>query len=120
MAVAGGRHGDGLGGWKCWWATGCVRGRVIVRLQHGLPSSGPSGWSGRLCGCWERTLVITVVDADAARSLLSAGLLACPEPDCEGRLRVRSRARARRVMVAGGRLVELRPDRGLCRSGKVM
>lgn len=63
--------------------------------------------------------MITVVDADAARSLLSAGLLACPEPDCEGRLRVWSRARTRRVTVAGGRLVELRPDRGLCRSCQV-
>lgn len=63
--------------------------------------------------------MITVVDADAAGLLLRAGLMDCPEPGCGGRLRVWSRARPRPVMVAGGRTVELRPDRGLCRSCKV-
>lgn len=41
--------------------------------------------------------MITVVDADAARCALLAGLLCCPEPGCDGVLRVWSRARARRV-----------------------
>ena len=58
--------------------------------------------------------MITVVDPDAARVALAAGRLACPEPGCEGRLRVWSRARARQVRQLGGQLVRLRPDRARC------
>ena len=59
--------------------------------------------------------MITVVDPDAARRALLAGRLTCPEPGCAGVLRVWSRARARRVRVRDGGLVEMRPDRARCR-----
>jgi hypothetical protein len=59
--------------------------------------------------------VITVVDPDAARGALLAGLLCCPEPGCDGILRVWSRARARRVRRRDGALIVLRPDRARCR-----
>jgi hypothetical protein len=60
--------------------------------------------------------VITVVDPDAARVALAAGQLACPEPGCDGVLRVWSRARAWRVRMPGGDLQRLRPDRAQCRA----
>ena len=60
--------------------------------------------------------MITVVDPDAALRALLAGRLRCPEPGCEGALRVWSRARARRVRRLDGGLVTLRPDRARCRS----
>lgn len=59
--------------------------------------------------------MITVVDPDAARRALLAGLLTCPEPGCEGVLRVWSRARARQVRCLDGGLITLRPDRARCR-----
>ena len=59
--------------------------------------------------------MITVVDPDAARRALLAGLLTCPEPGCEGVLRVWSRARTRRVRRLDGALIALRPDRARCR-----
>ena len=59
--------------------------------------------------------MITVVDPDAARCALLAGLLSCPEPGCDGVLRVWSRARARRVRRLDGALIVLRPDRARCR-----
>jgi hypothetical protein len=59
--------------------------------------------------------VITVVDPDAARDALLAGRLSCPEPGCDGVLRVWSRARARRVRRLDGGLIVLRPDRARCR-----
>jgi hypothetical protein len=59
--------------------------------------------------------VSTVVDPDAARRALLAGLLTCPEPGCEGVLRVWSRARTRRVRRLDGALIALRPDRARCR-----
>lgn len=60
--------------------------------------------------------MITVVDPDAARVALAAGQLACPEPGCDGILRVWSRARARRVRMPDGDLQRLRPDRARCRA----
>jgi len=60
--------------------------------------------------------VITVLDPDAARTALTAGELACPQPGCGGRLRPWSKARARRVRGRDGTSVRLRPDRGKCRS----
>jgi hypothetical protein len=59
--------------------------------------------------------VITVVDPDAARDALLAGRLRCPEPGCDGILRVWSRARARQVRRRDGGLIALRPDRARCR-----
>lgn len=59
--------------------------------------------------------MITVVDPDAARRALRAGLLSCPEPGCDGVLRVWSRARTRRVRRGDGALIALRPDRARCR-----
>lgn len=59
--------------------------------------------------------MITVVDPDAARRSLLAGLLTCPEPGCDGVLRVWSRARARQVRRLDGGLIMLRPDRARCR-----
>ena len=59
--------------------------------------------------------MITVVDPDAARCALRAGVLSCPEPGCDGILRVWSRARARRVRRRDGALIVLRPDRARCR-----
>ncbi|MDN5854278.1 MAG: helix-turn-helix domain-containing protein [Actinomycetia bacterium] len=55
--------------------------------------------------------MITVVDPDAARRALLAGLLSCPEPGCDGALRVWSRARTRQVRRLDGELITLRPDR---------
>jgi hypothetical protein len=60
--------------------------------------------------------MITVVDPDAARAALAAGELACPQPDCGGRLRPWSKARSRRVRGSDGIEVRLRPDRAKCRS----
>jgi len=60
--------------------------------------------------------VITVVDPDAARAVLAAGRLTCPQSGCGGVLRVWSRARARRVRVRGGAVELLRPDRARCRA----
>jgi hypothetical protein len=65
--------------------------------------------------CRERACVITVVDPDAARRALLAGLLSCPEPGCDGVLRVWSRARTRWVRRLDGALIALRPDRARCR-----
>jgi hypothetical protein len=59
--------------------------------------------------------VITVVDPDAARRALLAGQLSCPEPGCDGVLRVWSRARTRQVRRLDGELITLRPDRARCR-----
>jgi hypothetical protein len=58
---------------------------------------------------------MTVVDPDAARAALSAGSLACPEPDCAGTLRIWTQARARQVQLPGGQWRRLRPDRARCR-----
>jgi len=63
--------------------------------------------------------VITVVDPDAARRSLVAGELACPQPDCGGRLRVWSRALPRRVRGLDGTVVRATPDRARCRAGRV-
>ena len=63
--------------------------------------------------------MITVVDQQAARAALVAGLLGCPAPGCGGVLGVWSRARARRVRVPGGELELLRPDRARCRTCRV-
>jgi hypothetical protein len=60
--------------------------------------------------------VITVIDPDAARTALTVGELACPEPGCDGRLRVWSKARERRVRGRDGTAVRLRPDRAKCRA----
>jgi Domain of unknown function (DUF6431)/Homeodomain-like domain len=57
-------------------------------------------------------IVLWVVDAEAARRLLRAGLLRCP--DCQGPLRPWASARARRVRVPGGQVESLRPDRSRC------
>jgi hypothetical protein len=62
--------------------------------------------------------VLNVIDPDAARAALRAGLLACPEPDCPGRLRIWTRARPRRVRLAGGQVL-VHPDRGRCRECEV-
>ena len=59
--------------------------------------------------------MITVVDPDAARRALLAGLITCPEPGCGGVLRVWSRARVRQVRRLDGELITLRPDRARCR-----
>ena len=59
--------------------------------------------------------MITVVDPDAARVAVAAGAVACPRPGCGGRLRVWSKARARRVRRRDGTEVRLRPDRARCR-----
>ena len=80
-------------------------------LQHQFPPSQRGGPDGRLHACCrERAFVITVVDPDAARDALHAGLLSCPEPGCAGVLRVWSRARARRVRRREGALIVLRPE----------
>jgi len=63
--------------------------------------------------------VITVVDPDAARRSLVAGELACPQPDCGGRLRVWSRALPRRVRGLDGTVVRADPDRARCRACRV-
>jgi hypothetical protein len=59
--------------------------------------------------------VITVLDAQAARTVLAAGELACPQPGCGGLLRPWSKARARWVRGRDGISVRLRPDRAKCR-----
>src|SRR5450759_498551 len=64
-----------------------------------------------MVGCRQRGAVITVVDPDAARRSLVAGELACPQPDCGGRLRVWSRALPRRVRGLDGTVVRVTPDR---------
>lgn len=63
--------------------------------------------------------MITVIDPEAARQALAAGRLACPEPDCSGRLRVWSKARPRPVRCLDGRVQVIRPDRGRCRTCEV-
>ena len=63
--------------------------------------------------------MITVVDPDAARRSLVAGELACPQPDCGGRLRVWSRALPRRVRGLDGTVVRVTPDRARCRACRV-
>ncbi len=80
-----------------------------------LPPSPRGGRHGRLRGCRERACVITVVDPDAARRAVRAGLLRCPEAGRQGRLRVWSAARARRVRRLGAEVVALRPDWARCR-----
>jgi len=59
---------------------------------------------------------MTVVDPDAARAGLRTGALLCPQDGCEGRLRAWSKARARQVLMGGGRRVLVHPDRGRCRA----
>jgi hypothetical protein len=80
-----------------------------------LTPSVPGRARGSLSQWLEQTVVITVVDPDAARAALSAGTLCCPQSGCEGRLRVWSKARARAVLMGGGRRVQVRPDRARCR-----
>ena len=46
--------------------------------------------------------MIIVPDPDAAQVALAAGAVACPRADCAGMLRTWTRARTRRVRVAGG------------------
>jgi transposase-like protein len=58
-------------------------------------------------------IVLWVVDAEAARRLLRAGGLRCP--DCRGVLRGWAGARPRRVRLPGGVEETLRPDRSRCR-----
>src|SRR5450759_5337575 len=72
-----------------------------------------------MVGCRQRGAVITVVDPDAARRSLVAGELACPQPDCGGRLRVWSRALPRRVRGLDGTVVRVTPDRARCRACRV-
>src|SRR5450759_1183775 len=72
-----------------------------------------------MVGCRQRGAVITVVDPDAARRSLVAGELACPQPDCGGRLRVWSRALPRRVRGLDGTVVRATPDRARCRACRV-
>jgi Domain of unknown function (DUF6431)/Homeodomain-like domain len=57
-------------------------------------------------------IVVWVVDAEAARRLLRAGRLRCP--DCPGTLRAWASARPRRVRLPGGAEQTLRPDRSRC------
>jgi len=57
-------------------------------------------------------IVLWVVDAEAARRLLRAGRLRCP--DCRGTLRGWASARPRRVRLPGGVEETLRPDRSRC------
>ena len=90
------------------------RTRRRVQTVTPVPPYPPAGREGRLDRCRQRGPVTTVVDPDAARVALAAGRLACPEPGCEGRLRVWSRARARQVRQLGAELVRLRPDRARC------
>src|SRR5659263_108405 len=89
-------------------------------MLHHESARGPAyGRGGRLVGCRQRGAVITVVDPDAARRSLVAGELACPQPDCGGRLRVWSRALPRRVRGLDGTVVRATPDRARCRAGRV-
>jgi hypothetical protein len=60
--------------------------------------------------------MIEVVDADAARAALTAGVLPCP---CGGRLRPWGRARERAVVGLGRDRLSMRPDRARCRSCQV-
>ena len=60
--------------------------------------------------------MITVIDPQAARAALAAGLLGCPQPGCDGRLRTWSRARPRPVRGLDARVEVIRPDRGRCRA----
>src|SRR5664280_1422180 len=76
-------------------------------LHHESARCPASGRGGRLVGCRQRGAVITVVDPDAARRSLVAGELACPQPDCGGRLRVWSRALPRRVRGLDGTVVRV-------------
>jgi hypothetical protein len=59
---------------------------------------------------------MTVVDPAATRAGLCAGTVSCPQAGCAGTLRAWSKARARLVLMGGGRLVEIRPDRARCRT----
>jgi hypothetical protein len=61
-------------------------------------------------------VVIVVTDVEAARELVAAGAMRCPDPGCPGRLRAWSRARARTVTVHGGLRVRVRPYRVCCRA----
>src|SRR5674536_284629 len=88
-------------------------------LHHESARCPASGRGGRLVGCRQRGAVITVVDPDAARRSLVAGELACPQPDCGGRLRVWSRALPRRVRGLDGTVVRVTPDRARCRACRV-
>lgn len=60
--------------------------------------------------------MITVIDPGAARALLLAGQLDCPEAGCTGTLRVWSKARPRPVRGLDGCIQLVRPDRGRCRA----
>src|SRR5680860_1438447 len=84
-------------------------------LQHEFPLPRSPAQPAGCPDAESEFRVITVVDPDAARRALLAGRLRCPEPGCEGVLRVWSRARARRVVGLDGGLIELRPDRARCR-----
>src|SRR5674476_508833 len=88
-------------------------------LHHESARCPASGRGGRLVGCRQRGAVITVVDPDAARRSLVAGELACPQPDCGGRLWVWSRALPRRVRGLDGTVVRVTPDRARCRACRV-
>jgi len=57
--------------------------------------------------------MIEVVDADAARTALTAGVLPCP---CGGRLAPWGRARERTVAGLADNRLTVRPDRARCRS----
>jgi len=62
---------------------------------------------------------MTVVDPAATRAAVRAGTLSCPQAGCEGTLKAWSKARARQVLMSGGRRVVVHPDRARCRSCKV-
>ena len=61
-------------------------------------------------------VVMVVVDVEAARRLVAAGAMRCPDAGCPGTLRPWSRATVRTVTVRGGLPVRLRPYRVCCRA----
>lgn len=67
--------------------------------------------------------MLLVVDADAARTALHAGALACPRDGCAGRLHPWGRARPRTGLVRVGERRMLVPDRArcaACRAGQTL
>ncbi|HEY6795178.1 MAG TPA: hypothetical protein VI248_10920, partial [Kineosporiaceae bacterium] len=83
------------------------------------PQPVPAGLApgrGRVTTWKVHPVVIVVVDVQAARELVAAGAMRCPDAGCPGTLRAWSRARARTVTVRGGLRVQLRPYRVCCRA----
>jgi len=88
------------------------QGATRVGVASVLPAGETTGHSHPVRR--ETRAVITVVDAQAARAALVARTLSCPQQGCAGVLRAWSRARPRRIRVAGGQSTVVRPDRGRC------